>query len=92
MKEIPKHEMPKSYLTEADREGLTQSEIYLTESQAADDAGDDETSWAWLRYADLPAYALKAMKHNLGADFVRKMDFLCIDKANRVYGENWLDV
>ncbi|GHT87035.1 hypothetical protein FACS1894116_02130 [Betaproteobacteria bacterium] len=85
------NELPKSYLPDAEREGLTQNEIYLAESQAADEAGDDEASWAWLRYADLPAYALMTLKRNLGADFVRKQKFLCMKEANRVYGENWLD-
>jgi hypothetical protein len=85
-------ETPKSYLTDADREGLvTQNEVYLAEAGAARDAGDEETSWAWLRYADLPPYALKTMKNILGADFVRRQDFLCIEEANRVYGRNWLD-
>lgn len=83
--------MPKSYLTDADRERFTQSEIYLVESRAASDAGDDEAAWAWLRYADLPAYSLMTMKRVLGADFVREMDFLCINKANQAYGDNWLD-
>ncbi|MDR2164201.1 MAG: hypothetical protein LBO79_00905 [Zoogloeaceae bacterium] len=89
MSKLP--ETPKSYLADADRVGLTQNEIYLAEAGAARDAGDEETSWAWLRYADLPPYALKTMKNVLGADFVRKQDFLCIGEANRVYGENWLD-
>jgi hypothetical protein len=84
-------EMPKSYLADADRKGLTQNEIYLAEAGAARDAGDEEASWAWLRYADLPPYALKTMKNILGADFVRQQNFLCIGEANRVYGENWLD-
>jgi hypothetical protein len=88
---VTTHELPKSYLTEADREGLSSNEIYLAESQAADDAGDAETSWAWLRYADLPAYSLMTLKHILGADFVRTQGFLCMDAANRTYGENWLD-
>jgi hypothetical protein len=85
------NEMPKSYLPAAEREGLTQNEIYLAEAGAARDVGDEEASWAWLRYADLPPYALKTMKSVLGADFVRQQDFLCIGEANRVYGENWLD-
>ncbi|MDR1936009.1 MAG: hypothetical protein LBS49_10630 [Candidatus Accumulibacter sp.] len=85
------NKIPKSYLADAEREGLTQSEIYLAESQAAGDAGDEETAWAWLRYADLPAYSLMTMKRVLGADFVREQNFLCIGEANRAYGENWLD-
>jgi hypothetical protein len=83
--------MPKSYLPAAEREGLTQNEIYLAESQAADDAGDEEASWAWLSHADLPAYALKGIKRILGADFVRSLNFKSMEKANQAYGENWLD-
>jgi hypothetical protein len=91
-------EMPKSYLPAEEREALLREGgeggmnlVYLAESGAAEDAGDEETSWAWLRYADLPPYALKTMKNVLGADFVRQQNFLCIEEANRVYGENWLD-
>jgi hypothetical protein len=85
-------ELPKSYLTDSGREGLMmQNEIYLAEAGAARDAGDEEASWAWLRHADLPPYALKTVKNILGADFVRQKNFLCIEEANRVYGRNWLD-
>jgi hypothetical protein len=84
-------ELPKSYLSEAERQGLTPNEICLAESQAADDAGDAETSWAWLRHADLPAYSLMSLKHILGADFVRAQGFSCMDAANQAYGKDWLD-
>ena len=87
--------MPKSYLSAEEREALLREGgmnlVYLTESQEADAAGDAEAAWAWLRYADLPPYALKTMKNVMGADFVRRQDFLCIGEANRAYGENWLD-
>ena len=88
---MSEHTTPKSYLPAEEREGMTANEIYLAEAGAARDAGDEETSWAWLRYADLPPYALKTMKNVLGADFVRKHNFLCIEEANRAYGKNWLD-
>lgn len=84
-------ELPRSYLTEEEREGLAPNEIYLAESQAADDAGDAEASWAWLRYADLPPYSLMTLKHILGADFVRAQGFLCMETANQAYGKGWLD-
>jgi hypothetical protein len=88
-------QLPKSYLPAEEREALLREGgmnlVYLAESRAAEEAGDEEASWAWLRYADLPPYALKTMKTVLGADFVRQQNFRCIGEANRVYGENWLD-
>jgi hypothetical protein len=83
--------MPKSYLPDAEREGLTQNGIYLAESQAAGEAGDEETAWAWLKYAELPAYALMTMKVNLGADFIREKG-LRTETAEARYGKNWLEV
>jgi hypothetical protein len=44
------NEMPKSYLPDTEREGLMQNGIYLAESQAAGEAGDEETAWAWLSF------------------------------------------
>lgn len=85
------HAMPKSYLPDAEREGLTQNGIYLAESQAAGEAGDEETAWAWLKYAELPAYALMTMKVNLGADFIREKG-LRTETAEARYGKNWLEV
>jgi hypothetical protein len=88
-------ETPKSYLTDAEREALIrerpQNVIYLLESRAADEAGDSETAWEWLSYADLPAYALKALKEIAGADFVRQRNFKSIIEADQVYGKNWLN-
>ncbi|GHU04242.1 hypothetical protein FACS1894158_04140 [Betaproteobacteria bacterium] len=82
--------MPKSYLTNAEREGLTQNGVYLAESLAAGSAGDDEAAWEWLKYAEIPAYALMAMKKNQGADFIRRKG-LRTETAEAVYGKNWLE-
>lgn len=83
-------DMPRSYLAEARREGLTQNGIYLAESMAASKAGDRETAWAWLKYAELPAYTLMSMKKSQGADFIRKMG-LRTETAEAQYGKNWLE-
>jgi hypothetical protein len=82
--------MPKSYLADEKREGLTQNGVYLAESTAAISAGDDETAWEWLKYVEIPAYALMAMKKNQGADFIRSKG-LRTETAEAVYGKNWLE-
>jgi hypothetical protein len=82
--------MPKSYLTDAEREGFTQNGVYLAESTAAGMAGDAETAWAWLKFAEIPAYALMAMKIRQGADFIRRKG-LRTETAEAVYGKNWLE-
>lgn len=82
--------MPKSYLSEERKKGLSQNALYLAESQAADDAGDVETSWAWLRMAELPAHALLAAKRVNGADWIRKHG-LRTETAEKAYGKDWLD-
>jgi hypothetical protein len=81
--------LPKSYLPEEEKQGLTRNEVYLAEADAANEAGDMESSWAWLRLADLPAYALKTLKDIMGADFVLEKGFP-LGKANKAYGDNWL--
>ena len=82
--------MPKSYLNEARKKNVSENTLYLAESAAADRAGDEETSWAWLRLAELPAHALLALKRVEGADYVRKMG-LRTETAEKVYGKDWLD-
>ncbi|MDO5680341.1 MAG: hypothetical protein Q4G54_08445 [Pelistega sp.] len=82
--------LPRSYLSESEREGLTQNGIYLAESMAAGDAGDEETAWRWLSYAVIPAYALKSVKMRRGADFIRQKG-LRTETADAEYGEGWLD-
>jgi len=86
---------PKSYLTDAEREelrrdGISQNSIYLEESRAADDAGDDETAEAWLRFADIPAHFLLTLKHSFGADYVRDLGYK-LAPAEAAYGPGWLD-
>lgn len=82
--------MPKSYLSDERKKGLSENTLYLVESAAADDAGDEETSWAWLRKAELPAHALLALKRVEGSEYIRKMG-LRTETAEQAYGKDWLD-
>ena len=86
--------LPKSYISDDKRQemtqGLTQNGIYLVESQAAGNAGDEDTAWEWMRYVKIPAPALKTMKTNLGADFIRRKG-LRTETAEAMYGKNWLN-
>ncbi|WP_413208295.1 hypothetical protein [Rhodospirillum sp. A1_3_36] len=82
--------MPKSYLSEDDKVGMTQNCIYLAESQAADRAGDVHASWAWLAKAELPPHALLGAKHRNGADWIREKG-LNTKPAEEAYGKDWLD-
>lgn len=85
----------KSYLTDAERDelradGLCENGILAAESQAADDAGDAETSWAWLAKAELSAHYLAYLKDRRGADFIRTKGF-DTRNADVAYGADWLD-
>jgi hypothetical protein len=83
------NEMPKSYLTDAEREGLSQEIIYMRESNAAADAGDDEAAWAWMRLIEWPELALRSLKARAGAAFVRKVGMA--GQAEKTFGKNWLE-
>jgi hypothetical protein len=82
--------MLKSYLSEERKRGMSENILYLAESAAADRAGDEVTSWAWLRLAELPAHALLALKHVEGADYIRQIG-LRTETAEKAYGKDWLD-
>ena len=86
--------MPKSYLSPEEREKYlgrdNMDSLYSAESQAADDAGDGDTAWAWLAKIELPAYTLLGIKRNHGAQFIRDMGFLT-KEADAEYGADWLD-
>jgi hypothetical protein len=83
-------EMPKSYLGDEKRKTLEGFSLYLQESLAAGDAGDEDTAWAWLCYINAPASALHLLKAIAGADFIRKKG-LPTAAAEAVYGKDWLD-
>jgi hypothetical protein len=61
--------MPKSYMTEADRQGLSQNAIYLPESLATNEAGDEETGWQWLALAEPAPASLMSCKAQAGRGF-----------------------
>ncbi|MDR2012887.1 MAG: hypothetical protein LBQ20_07585 [Rhodanobacter sp.] len=86
--------MPKSFMTDARRaelrsRGATDHNIYMFESLAAGRAGDEDTAWEWLKFAELAADALLFLKKRRGAQFIRDME-LRTTKADAVYGSDWL--
>jgi len=86
--------LPKSYLSDEEREELAREgdEEFLNacESQAAREAGDGDTSWAWLARCSVPPYRLRILKESLGAQFVREKGFNTAE-ADALYGAGWLD-
>lgn len=87
--------MPKSYLTEAEREelrakGLSDNVIFVKESAAAREAKDFDTGWDWLALADLPDYSLLCLKNWYGAQFIRDKGFKT-EPAEKRYGKDWLE-
>ncbi|WP_212112485.1 hypothetical protein [Bartonella queenslandensis] len=90
-----KKTLPKSYMTDAEREelrvgGLDQDGIYTAESEAADHAGDSNTAWEWLAMTEPPAHTLLFLRSEHGAQFIRDMGF-STKKADEKYGPDWLD-
>lgn len=82
--------MPKSYLSEAEKAGMSENCAILAESAAADRAGDEEAASEWLKLAEIPAHALLSAKKRHGADWIRASG-LRTDTAERAYGKDWLD-
>jgi hypothetical protein len=87
--------IPKSYLPPEKREALlhtsaSANSLYLSESDAADDAGDEEAAWAWLSLVEWPAQSLMRLKRRTSAQFIRDKKFNTA-KADEVYGPGWLD-
>ena len=82
--------MPKSYLTEEEKVGMTENCLFAAESLAANKAGDTEASWEWLQLVQVPAHALLAAKRRNGADWIRKRG-LRTETAEAEYGKDWLD-
>ncbi|UTO27659.1 hypothetical protein [Bartonella harrusi] len=87
--------LPKSYMTDAEREelragGLSQDGIYTAESEAAAKANDSQAVWEWLAMTDIPAHSLLFLRHRRGAQFIRDMGF-STKNADKEYGPDWLD-
>jgi hypothetical protein len=84
----------KSYLPPEEREEFLRegsiNSLCLAESHQAGCAGDEETAWAWLSRAELPADALMALKRWEGSQFIRDMGFPTTE-ADKVYGPGWLE-
>jgi len=89
---------PKSYIPESERaqlhaellrEGAINA-IYVEESSAAGDAGDEHAAWEWLALAEMPAACLMFFKQQHGAQFVRDYGFNTT-RADAAYGPGWLD-
>jgi hypothetical protein len=87
-------EPPRSYLPPEEREALLREGgmdlVYLAESQEAGHAGDEETAWAWLSLAALPAHTLMGLKNRRGVQFIRDKR-LNTASADTAYGAGWLD-
>lgn len=82
--------MPKSYLTEDEKAGMSENCAILAESFAAHKAGDSEAEWQWLALAELPAHALLSAKKRRGANWIRAKG-LRTETAEKAYGKDWLD-
>jgi len=87
-------EMPKSYLSDEEREGLFQEGgeklVYLSESIAAVRADDMETAMAWMRFVEFSPRTLLGLKARAGAQFIRD-ERLITAQADEAYGPGWLD-
>jgi len=86
--------LPKSYLSDEEREELAREGdddfLNACESQAAREAGDHDTSWAWLARANYPPSRLKILKDLLGGQFIKDRGFKTAE-ADALYGADWLD-
>ncbi|GHU15231.1 hypothetical protein FACS189441_6610 [Betaproteobacteria bacterium] len=67
--------LPKSYMPEEDKIGMSQNAIYACESVDAKAAGDEEASWAWLALAELPSSAKYILKEVCGDEFLKAKGF-----------------
>ncbi|GHT90365.1 hypothetical protein AGMMS49545_03670 [Betaproteobacteria bacterium] len=67
--------LPRSYMPDEEKIGMTQNAIYLCESVEADEAGDEETAWAWLALAKMPESAEYILKVGCGEAFLKEKGF-----------------
>ncbi|MDR0673727.1 MAG: hypothetical protein LBF93_08760 [Zoogloeaceae bacterium] len=63
--------LPRSYMTDEEKAGMpSQNAVYVCESVAADKAGDDDASWAWLALCEMPESAKQALLTGCGREFL----------------------
>ncbi|GHU32501.1 hypothetical protein AGMMS50256_22690 [Betaproteobacteria bacterium] len=67
--------LPRSYMSEEDKIGLSQNAIYACESSEAAAAGDEEASWAWLALAELPEISKSILRDMCPAEFLKSKGF-----------------
>jgi hypothetical protein len=67
--------LPRSYMPEEDKIGLSQNLIYCSEASAAADAGDEDAAWAWMAMAKIPDFAKLAMADTFGQEFMESKGF-----------------
>jgi hypothetical protein len=67
--------MPEEEIANMRKEGITQNDLYVFESQAADEAGDEDTSWAWLALAELPEACKDILKSGCSMEFLKAKGF-----------------
>lgn len=62
--------------------------LCIAQSNRARRAGDNETSWDWLRYSKLSASCLDMGKRIFGLDFLLEKN-LNLENAINEYGDDW---
>jgi hypothetical protein len=67
--------LPRSYMPEEEKKGLSPNVLLACESSAAIKAGDEDAAWAWLSMARIPESALSAMLSAFGKDFLATRGF-----------------
>ena len=67
--------LPRSYMPEEDKIGLSQNAIYACESSVAASAGDEEAAWAWLALADLPEISKSILREVCSDEFLKSKGF-----------------
>jgi hypothetical protein len=67
--------LPRSYMPEEEKKGLSPNVLLACESSAAIKAGDENAAWAWLSMAKIPESALSAMLSTFGKDFLAARGF-----------------
>ena len=86
----------KGYLSKAEQEEELRQHhgniemVYYAEAWKANKVKDDETVWQWFSLIVVPAHALKSLKRQRGADFIRALGF-DTSKADEAYGPDWLE-